>query len=147
MEEKDDIFFMQLAYKEAEKALDTDEVPIGAVIVSNNKVIAKAHNQTETLCDPTAHAEMLAITSATNFLNSRHLHKSTLYVTAEPCVMCAGALFWSQIGRIVYGTADNKKGFTVVSPNVFSSKTQISKGVLEEKCKDILQLFFKSIRR
>lgn len=142
----DDNYFMRQALKEAEKAFDIDEVPIGAVIVSNNRIIARAHNLVETLNDTTAHAEMQAITSAADMLGGKYLNECTLYVTVEPCAMCAGALGWSQISRIVYGSIDNRRGFTQFSTKVLHPKTTVLSGVLEEECSDIMKRFFEQKR-
>ena len=138
--------FMKEALKEAQKAFNADEVPVGAVIVCNNKVFARAHNLTERLNDVTAHAEMQAITAAENYLGSKYLMDCTLYVTLEPCVMCAGALFWSQISRIVYGADDPKRGFTLIGKNILHPKTIVSKGIFGNEAAEILALFFKKKR-
>ncbi len=145
-----DEYFMRLALAEAQEAYDAGEIPIGAVITVNGRVIARAHNRTEALNDVTAHAEMQAITSAAEYLGGKYLPDCTLYVTVEPCPMCAGALGWSQIGRIVYGAPDPKKGFwsyydTLRTP--IHPKTEISSGVLEEECRELMQSFFKKLRR
>lgn len=142
----DDNYFMRQALKEAEKAFDIDEVPIGAVIVSNNRIIARAHNLVETLNDTTAHAEMQAITSAADVLGGKYLNDCTLYVTVEPCAMCAGALGWSQISKIVYGSVDNRRGFTQFSTKVLHPKTTVLSGVMEEECSDIMKRFFEQKR-
>lgn len=136
-----DEYFMREALKQATLAAENDEVPIGAVIVSNNKIIAKAHNQTELLNDITAHAEMLAITSASNFLGAKYLNDCTLFVTLEPCPMCAGALFHAHISRVVWGVDDEKNGFNRFG-SLLHPKTSITKGVLEDLCKNILVDFF-----
>ena len=138
--------FMREALKEAQKAFDADEVPVGAIVVCNNKIIARAHNLTERLNDVTAHAEMQAITAAANFLNGKYLNECSLYITLEPCVMCAGALAWAQIGEIIYGASDNKKGFHLISNTVLHPKTKITKGVLEEECSLLLKTFFQKKR-
>ena len=138
--------FMKEALKEAQKALEKNEVPIGAVIVSNNKIIARAHNLCETLNDATAHAEMQAITSASNFLGSKYLNECTLFITLEPCAMCASATAWSQIGKIVYGADDDKKGFTKISQNFLHPKTEVVSGVLEKDCSEKLINFFRKKR-
>lgn len=136
---------MKMALHEAETALEKDEVPIGCVIVSNNRVIARAHNLTETLNDVTAHAEMQAITSAANFLGGKYLRDCTLYVTMEPCVMCSGALSWSQISKIVIGARDEQRGF--INKNLsLHPKTEIVTGILENECSLIVKEFFKSKR-
>jgi tRNA(adenine34) deaminase len=141
-----DDYFMKEALKEAQKALAKDEVPIGAVIVCNNRIIARAHNLTETLNDVTAHAEMQAYTSATNAIGGKYLEECTLYVTLEPCIMCAGAAFWTQISKVVYGASDPKRGFTTLKKPVFHPKTQILGGILENDCSVILRDFFKKKR-
>ncbi len=141
-----DEYFMREALKQAQLAFDKDEVPVGAVIVFNNSIIAKAHNLTQTLNDVTAHAEMQAYTSAANTLGGKYLTDCTLYVTLEPCIMCAGAASWTQIGRIVYGASDSKKGFSNLKEAVLHPKTKISKGVIEDECKALLQSFFQSKR-
>jgi len=134
--------FMKEALKEAQKAFDADEVPVGAVIVCNNKVIARAHNLTERLNDVTAHAEMQAITAAANFLGSKYLTDCTLYVTLEPCIMCAGALFWTQISRVVYAASDPKRGYTLLQKNILHPKTKVDFGIMKEKAGSIMQDFF-----
>lgn len=143
---KTDEEFMQMALKEAEAALAENEVPIGAVVVHNNKIISRAHNLTETLNDPTAHAEMLAITAATSSIGGKYLNECTLYVTVEPCVMCAGALAWSQISRIVYGCDDEKHGYSVFAPNILHPKTKVTRYILQAECKEMVQDFFRSKR-
>ena len=130
------------ALKEARKAYDADEVPVGAVVVAENRIIARAHNLTERLHDVTAHAEMQAITSAANALGGKYLVDCTLYVTLEPCLMCAGALAWSQVSSIVFGASDPKKGFTLLEKNILHPKTHVIKGVLAEECEQILKDFF-----
>ena len=142
-----DTFFMNEALKEAQKAFDADEIPVGAIIVANNKIIARSHNLTELLNDVTAHAEMQAITSAANALGGKYLIDCTLYVTLEPCVMCAGALAWSQISKIVYGASDDKKGYSLLKQPVLHPKTQIVKGTLEEECGRIIREFFAQKRK
>lgn len=137
---------MRKALAEAEQAAAEDEVPIGAVVVCNNRIIARTHNLTETLHDVTAHAEMQAITAAANALGGKYLNDCTIYVTVEPCPMCAGALAWSQIGRIVYGAPDTKKGYRLVAPKVLHPKTQVVSGVMEEECADIMKEFFQAKR-
>lgn len=138
--------FMRMALKEAEKAGTNGEIPIGAVIVCNGRIISRAHNLTETLHDVTAHAEMQAITAAANMLGGKYLKGCTLYVTVEPCVMCAGALGWSQIERVVYGAADDKRGFRHFAPDALHPKTSVTAGILEEECRTLMQQFFKSRR-
>lgn len=138
--------FMREALKEAQRSFDADEVPVGAIVVCNNRIIARAHNLTERLNDVTAHAEMQAITSAANFLNGKYLNECTLYVTLEPCVMCAGALSWAQIGRIVYGASDQRRGFNLVGHPLLHPKTKINGGVLETECSSIIKTFFQKKR-
>lgn len=138
--------FMREALKEAQKALSKDEVPIGAVIVCENQIIARAHNLTEQLNDVTAHAEMQAFTSASGFMGGKYLEGCTLYVTIEPCVMCAGASFWTQISRIVYGAADSKRGYSLLSSSVLHPRTKVTAGVLAEECSEIVIRFFKEKR-
>lgn len=133
---------MREALKEAQKAFDADEVPVGAVVVAENRIIARAHNLTEQLHDVTAHAEMQAITSAANALGGKYLTECTLYVTLEPCLMCAGALAWSQVSKIVFGASDPKKGFSLLEKNVLHPKTEVEKGLLMEDCEKILKDFF-----
>jgi tRNA(adenine34) deaminase len=142
--ETDDKFFMKHALKEAEKALDAGEVPIGAIIVIQNKIIARGYNQVETLNDATAHAEIIALTSAFNFLGSKYLPDATIYVTIEPCAMCCGALYWSKIGRLVYGATDPKHGG--LSKATLHPKTKITGNVYTTECMEILQAFFKKKR-
>lgn len=137
---------MKEALREAQKAFDADEVPVGAVIVANQKIIARGHNLTERLNDVTAHAEMQAITSAANALGGKYLVDCTLYVTLEPCVMCAGALNWSQISRIVYGASDPKRGFSNISSDLLHPKTLITIGIQEKECSEIIKKFFSSKR-
>lgn len=137
---------MKLALKEAQKAQAADEIPIGAVIVCNDQVIARAHNLTETLTDVTAHAEMQAITAASSMLGGKYLNQCTLYVTVEPCVMCAGAIAWAQLGRLVYGASDEKRGYTVFAPHALHPKTAVTSGVLEEECAALMKQFFQGKR-
>ncbi len=141
-----DEYFMKKAFAEAVQAFDEGEIPVGAVVVANNKIIARAHNLTETLNDVTAHAEMQAITAAANLLGGKYLNDCTLYVTLEPCSMCAGALGWAQTGRIVYGASDPKRGFRKFAPNTLHPKTEIVGGVLETECGELLQEFFRNKR-
>jgi len=141
-----DEFFMKEALKEAQKAYEEDEVPIGAVVVCNDRVIARAHNLTERLNDVTAHAEMQAITAAANYLGAKFLDGCTLYVTVEPCVMCAGASYWARIGRIVYGAFDEKRGYTNVKETLLHPKTKVITGVLENDCGELMTGFFKRKR-
>lgn len=138
--------FMRMALDEARKALARDEVPIGAVVVNRGRVIARGHNLTETLTDVTAHAEMQAITAAANYLGGKYLTDCTLYVTVEPCLMCAGALAWSQVSRIVYGAADEKRGYHTHSLSPFHKKTIVTSGVLADECAQLMTDFFKSKR-
>jgi len=141
-----DDFFMKQALREAQKAYEGDEVPIGAVIVFENKIIARTHNQTELLTDVTAHAEILAVTAASDFLGNKYLSKCTLYVTLEPCIMCAGAVSWAQIGRVVYGAADDQKGFMRYGRELLHPKTKIEYGVLHEECSGIIKKYFQEKR-
>lgn len=147
-----DEHFMRQALKEAEQAFTEGEIPIGAVIVQNNRIIARGHNQTERLNDCTAHAEIIALTSAFNFLGSKYLPEATLFVTVEPCLMCAGALYWSKIGRVVYGADDDKNGFRRGSPSStlagwpFHPKTALTKGLLASRCAALMRNFFKDKR-
>lgn len=138
--------FMKAALQEAMKALDSDEVPVGAVVVCEGRIVARAHNLTERLNDPTAHAEMQAITMATSAFGGKYLETCTLYVTLEPCSMCAAALNWAQIGKIVYGASDPKRGFSLYSPSLLHPKTVVEKGILEEECSSLVKNFFKSKR-
>ncbi len=138
----DDIRYMQLALVEAQKAYAMGEVPVGCVIVANGQVVGRGHNLTETLADVTAHAEIQAITAAAGSLGGKYLTQCTLYVTVEPCVMCAGAIGWAQIKRVVYGAADEKRGFTVFAPNALHPKCTVLSGVLESDCRELMQSFF-----
>ncbi len=137
----DDTYFMKKALQEAEMAFEQGEVPVGAVIVVNDRIIGKAHNLTEQLCDVTAHAEMQAITAAANFLGGKYLHGCTLYVTLEPCQMCAGALYWSQISKIVYGAPDVERGFKAMGTTLHP-KTEVVGGVMEDEAAELLKRFF-----
>jgi len=141
-----DEYFMRQALLEAQKAFDRDEVPVGAVIVCNERIIARGHNLTETLNDVTAHAEMQAITAAADFLGGKYLTDCTIYVTVEPCVMCAGALGWAQISRIVYGANDTKRGFLRFAPQAIHPKTVVTANVLEEECATLMKEFFQKKR-
>ncbi len=142
-----DEYFMREALKEAKKAFDADEVPVGAVIVCGNKIIARAHNLTELLKDVTAHAEMQAITSASNFLNGKYLDECTLYVTLEPCVMCAGAVAWAQFGKLVYGAPDTKRGFNLLhEKQILHPKTVVKSGILKDECAALIKTFFQKKR-
>ncbi|MDI3525969.1 MAG: tRNA(adenine34) deaminase [Tenuifilum sp.] len=140
--EKEHEFFMREALKEAQKALQKNEVPIGAVIACNGRIISRAHNLTETLGDPTAHAEMQAITAATNYIGGKYLNQCTLYVTIEPCAMCAGAIHWAQLGGLVFGAPDPKRGFTQFSSKILHPKTFTIANVLSEECSSIVTSFF-----
>ena len=139
---KKDEEYMRRALMEAQAAFDEDEIPVGAVIVCRDRIISRAHNLTEKLTDVTAHAEMQAITSGANMLGGKYLKDCTLYVTVEPCVMCAGALGWSQISRVVYGAGDEKRGYTKYAPHALHPKTQVTSGVLEDECRALMQQFF-----
>lgn len=141
-----DEYFMKEALKEAHKAYDLDEVPIGAVIVCNQRIIARAHNLTERLNDVTAHAEMQAFTSAANYLGAKFLDDCILYVTIEPCIMCAGASYWARIGKIVYGASDNKKGYSEVENKIIHPKTEVVSGVMEKECGSLMTTYFKQKR-
>ena len=146
IQQKKDERFMQMALDEAHLALEAGEIPIGAVVVCKDRVVSRAHNLTETLCDVTAHAEMQAITAAANTLGGKYLTDCTLYVTVEPCTMCAGAIGWAQIPRIVYGAADDKRGYHLLAPHAFHPKAQVTTGILESECRELMQNFFKSKR-
>ena len=139
-------YFMREALKEAFKAFEADEVPIGAVISSRDKIIARAHNLTERLNDVTAHAEMQACTSAANFLGGKYLDECTLYVTIEPCVMCAGASQWAHLGHLVFGASDDKKGYSKIKDKILHPKTAVTKGVMEKECSELLKEFFRQKR-
>lgn len=141
MENRDE-YYMKLAFEEAESALERDEVPVGAVIVMDDQVIARGHNLTQTLLDVTAHAEMQAITAASNYLGAKYLNDCTLYVTLEPCVMCAGAIAWAQLGTLVYAASDDKKGYTIVKEQLLHPKTKVKKGIMEKECAEMLKIFF-----
>lgn len=146
-----DEYYMRMALREAAFASEEGEVPIGAVIVAGlgenvEKVVAKAHNMTERLSDPTAHAEMLALTGATEAIGGKYLNKCTLYVTVEPCPMCAAALNWAQVGRIVYGAPDPKRGYSLFSPSLLHPRTEVCSGVLKDECSELVKEFFKSKR-
>ena len=138
--------FMKEAFKEANQALERGEVPIGAVVVCNNRIIGRGHNQVELLNDVTAHAEMIALTAAANYMGSKYLIDCTLYVTLEPCAMCASALGWAQIPKIVYGASDIKKGYTTYSDKLVHPKTEVLRGVMEQECSSLLKQFFKNLR-
>ena len=141
-----DTYFMKEALKEAKKAFVKDEVPVGAVIVCENQIIARAHNYTETLNDVTAHAEMQAFTAAADYLGGKYLNECTLYVTLEPCVMCGGASYWAQLKKIVFGSADEKRGFSILSENILHPKTEVESGLMKEECSKLLTDFFQSKR-
>jgi tRNA(adenine34) deaminase len=138
--------YMKAALEEARKALDKQEIPVGAVVVCRDTIIARAHNLTETLKDPTAHAEMQAITAASNWLGGKYLSGCTIYVTLEPCAMCAGAIGWSQASGLVYGASDEKKGYTKIKGQLLHLKTRVTPGIMEKECSDLLIRFFKSRR-
>lgn len=138
--------YMLRALEQAQMAADRDEVPVGVVVVCQDRIIARGHNLTETLNDVTAHAEMQAVTAAANALGGKYLSDCTLYVTVEPCVMCVGALAWAQVGRIVYGAADPKRGYSVYAPEALHPRTQVTAGVLAEECGELMRQFFKSKR-
>lgn len=142
-----DEHFMKEALKEAKKAFDQGEVPVGAVVVADNQIIARAHNQTELLTDVTAHAEVLAMTSAANAIGAKYLNDCRLFVTLEPCVMCAGASYWSQIGSIIIGAADPERGFNRIQEKILHPKTELKWGVLEEECGKIMVDFFEKLRQ
>jgi tRNA(adenine34) deaminase len=146
MKENKNEIFMKSALEEARKAFDKKEIPVGAVVVCKDTIIARAHNLTETLKDPTAHAEMQAITAATNWLGGKYLTGCTIYVTLEPCAMCAAAIGWSQASALVYGTTDEQKGYTKIIGPILHPKTKIVRGIKEKECKDLLVKFFKSRR-
>lgn len=139
---ENDTRYMTMALSEAKKAFAMGEVPVGCVIVADEQVVGRGHNLTETLADVTAHAEMQAITAATNTLGGKYLPQCTLYVTVEPCVMCAGAIGWAQVKRVVYGASDEKRGFTIFAPKALHPKCTVSSGVLESDCRELMQSFF-----
>jgi len=140
-------YFMNEALKEAKTALEKDEVPIGAVVVCEHRIIARAHNLTETLNDVTAHAEMQAFTAASGYLGGKYLDECTLYVTVEPCVMCAGAAFWAQLGTLVYGASDLKRGYTLVNQQLLHPKTKVISGILTSECSELMTSFFQTKRK
>ena len=146
MEIYTDDYFMREALKEAQKALEIHEVPVGAVVTCRNRIIARAHNQTEKLTDATAHAEMIAVTAAANYLGSKYLNECTLYVTLEPCVMCAGALHWVQLQKLVFGASDIQRGYTLVAAPLLHPKTTVARGVKAEEAKKLIDTFFKGLR-
>jgi tRNA(adenine34) deaminase len=143
-----DEYFMQQALKEATRAFDAGEVPVGAVVVMGNRIIARGHNQVERLNDPTAHAEMIALTSAFNYLGSKYLPEANIYITVEPCLMCAGALYWSKLARIIWGADDEKNGHKrITEPNwPFHPKTEVVKGILKAECGELMKKFFRARR-
>lgn len=141
-----DDHYMKLALSEAQKAFAAEEVPVGAIIVQNDRILSRGHNQVERLNDPTAHAEILALTSAFNFLGAKYLPEATIYITVEPCLMCAGALYWSKIARIVYGASDEKNGFSTKAKWPFHPKTELTKGILSHECAALMKEFFKARR-
>jgi tRNA(adenine34) deaminase len=143
----DDVYYMKQALMEAQKAADRGEIPVGAVVVCKDRIIARAHNLTETLTDVTAHAEMQAITAAASTLGGKYLNECSLYVTIEPCVMCAGAIGWAQMGRLVFGAEDEKRGFMRYAPEALHPKTVVMQGVLEEECARLMKAFFATKRR
>ena len=142
-----DEYFMREALKEAQKALEIGEVPVGAVVVCMNRIIARAHNQTEKLTDATAHAEMLAVTAASNHLGSKYLNECALFVTLEPCVMCAGALHWVQLQKLVFGASDVQRGFTLVNSPLLHPRTEVVRGVKADESKKLIDSFFKELRK
>ena len=144
--QNDDERYMRMALLEAERAFEADEVPVGAIVVCQGRILAKAHNLTETLHDVTAHAEMQALTAASEAFGGKYLDQCTLYVTVEPCIMCAGAIGWSQMGRVVYGAADPKRGFATFAPRALHPRTEVVQGVLEEECAGLMKSFFKRKR-
>ncbi len=146
MKPVDEAYYMKQALQEAQKAFERGEVPVGAVVVCRERIIARSHNLTETLNDVTAHAEMQAITAAANYLGGKYLNECTLYVTVEPCVMCAGAIGWSQLGKLVFGAADEKRGYQRFAPNALHPKTTVLSGLLEEECATLMKDFFKKKR-
>lgn len=142
----DDNYFMKQALVEARHAAEEGEVPVGAVVVCNGRIIARAHNQTERLQDPTAHAEMLAITAATSVMGAKYLPQCSLYVTVEPCIMCGGAIGWAHLGTIVFGTSDEKRGYAAYAPKSFHPKAVVRSGVMEEECRRLMTDFFRAKR-
>ncbi|MBP3714551.1 MAG: nucleoside deaminase [Phocaeicola sp.] len=142
----DDSFFMKQALMEAQKAFEAGEVPVGAIVTCKGRIVGRGHNLTETLTDVTAHAEMQAITSAANTLGGKYLNECTLYVTVEPCTMCAGAIGWAQMGKLIYGTSDEKRGYTRFAPNALHPKTIVEKGLMAEECAQLMKSFFQQRR-
>jgi len=147
IEPYNDEYFMRQALLEANKAVEKNEVPVGAIIVCNNQIIARAHNLTEQLTDVTAHAEIQAITAAAQYLGAKYLKSCAMYVTLEPCKMCAGALYWSQIDKVVFGTRDEERGAGTVSPTLYHPSTLVLNGILKEECQDVLKKFFRKKRK
>lgn len=141
-----DEYYMQQALRQARLAAEAGEIPVGAVVVCHNQIIARGHNQTEQLTDVTAHAEIIALTAASNYLNGKYLPDCTLYVTLEPCVMCAGALAWAQLGRLVYGAPDDKRGFMRFGRELLHPKTSLSFGIMQQECADLMTAFFRDRR-
>lgn len=141
-----DDYFMREALKEAQKALEIGEVPVGAIIACRNRIIARAHNQTEKLIDATAHAEMIAVTAAANYLGSKYLNECTMYVTLEPCVMCAGALHWVQLQRLVFGASDLQRGYSLIKSPLLHPKTEVAKGIAAAEAKKLIDKFFQRLR-
>lgn len=141
-----DEHYMRQALKQAALGFERGEVPVGAVLVMNNRIIARAHNQTEQLTDVTAHAEMLAITAGFNYLGSKYLNEATLYVTLEPCVMCAGALYWAQLGKLVYGASDEKRGYSLNEKNLLHPRTEVEQGLLKSESEALIKRFFSKLR-
>ncbi|MBR1596130.1 MAG: nucleoside deaminase [Phocaeicola sp.] len=142
----DDSFFMKQALMEAQKAFEAGEVPVGAIVTCKGRIVGRGHNLTETLTDVTAHAEMQAITSAANTLGGKYLNECTLYVTVEPCTMCAGAIGWAQMGKLIYGASDEKRGYTRFAPNALHPKTIVEKGLMAEECAQLMKSFFQQRR-
>jgi tRNA(adenine34) deaminase len=147
LQDHSDDYFMKKALDEAKKARDLDEVPVGAVVVCDNQIIARAHNFTERLNDVTAHAEMQVFTAAADYLGGKYLNECTLYVTLEPCIMCAGASYWTQLKKVVYGASDEKRGFRTMAGNVLHPKTELIGGIMAEECSEIITNFFASKRQ
>ena len=141
-----DEFFMRQALDEARKAFNKGEVPIGAVVAYGDRIVGRGHNLTETLADPTAHAEMQALTAATGSIGGKYLNECRLYVTVEPCVMCAGACFWCPVGQVIYGAPDPKRGASLHTPSLFHPKTQVRTGILEQECREWMETFFRKLR-
>ena len=142
-----DEHYMREAIRQAQYAFEEGEIPVGAVVVSGNKIIARAYNQTELLNDVTAHAEMLALTAAANYLGGKYLSDCTLYVTLEPCNMCAGALYWGQLNRLVFGASDEKRGYSRIQPSLLHPKTEVVRGVMKQECSSLIDDFFRRLRK